>query len=159
MTCLTCGGEARVVPSSRARFCSVACYRKHTGETEPESNVRRCLDRLGLSFIQECAIRGWQGPVDFVIPSGNIALEVDEPYWHDRVKDRDTRKNLFLQSRGYTVIRLLATPFYGPLTDDMLSAISAALSVADHVIATTNTAGLHPLQLALPFDQKWVIGG
>ena len=102
---------------------------------------------------------GWQGPIDFVISDEMVAIEVDEPYWHARVKDRDARKDLFLQGRGFTVVRLVATPFYGPLTEAMVDAVQGALAVAKHAVAVTDAAGLHPLQLALPLDKKRVIGG
>ena len=159
LDCPVCGKTTRVVPSNRQRFCSVRCYRRHTGETEPESNVRQALEVLGEQFSQEHSIAGWSGPVDFFIRSRSLVIEVDEPYWHDRVKDRDARKDIFMQSRGYAVLRLVATPFYGDLTDGMVHAIRAALRVTENTVPAHDVLGLHPLQLALPFDQERVIGG
>src|SRR5574343_1892044 len=47
-TCLTCGKDFRIVPSmAYQKFCSPRCYRRYVGETEPERNVRLCLEALG----------------------------------------------------------------------------------------------------------------
>ena len=84
-------------------------------------------------------------------------VEVDEPYWHARTGDRDARKDAFMQGRGITVLRLDATPFYGTLTESMVDAVRSALSVAENAVAGTNTASLHPLQLALPLHENGVV--
>lgn len=157
VACGECGKEFRAIPSDRRRFCTTRCYRRHTGETEPETSVRLALESLGREFVQEYAVAGWKGPIDFFLPSRRLGVEVDEPYWHDRSRGRDARKDAFMQSRGITVLRLDATPFYGPLTEDMVTAVRDALAVAEHAVAVTNTASLHPLQLALPFDQDGVV--
>lgn len=158
--CLTCGEVFRVQPAraEAIRFCSVRCYRRHTGETVPESNVRRALDALGITYGQEVAVPGWQGPVDFVT-AGRVAIEVDEPYWHARTAGRDARKTLHLQGLGYVVVRLVATPFYGPFAAPMVDAVRAALAVAEHAVPASDVLGLYPLQLALPLDQERVVGG
>lgn len=158
--CVNCGKNFRVLPSlSHTRFCSVRCYRRHTGETIPERNVRLALEHLGIEYVQEAAIPRWQGPVDFLLPAANVALEVDEPYWHAKVADRDAKKTLFLQTRGYTVVRLIATPFYGDFTEPMIDAVRDALTVAEHTIPATDVLGLYPVQLALPLDQERMVGG
>lgn len=128
VACLTCGKERRIIPAQRTRFCSVRCYRMHTGETEPETRVREALESLGLEFIQEAAIPGWPGPVDFLIPSTRLVIEVDGAYWHAKSADRDARKGAYLRTRGYTVVRLGDDPFYGPLSDHMVSMVGAAVS-------------------------------
>lgn len=102
---------------------------------------------------------GWQGPIDFLLPTDMIAVEVDEPYWHAKVIDRDAKKTLFLQTRGYTVVRLIATPFYGDFAEPMVDAVRAGLDMAEHTVTVSDVASLYPLQLALPLDQEWVITG
>jgi very-short-patch-repair endonuclease len=157
--CLTCSKRFRSQPATRRKFCSVRCYRKFTGETEPERNVRLGLETLGIPYAQEETVPGWRGPVDFIL-LGKVALEVDEPYWHARVADRDAAKTLHLQSRGYTVVRLTATPFYGPdVTPPMIDTLRQALAITKHAVPALNMASLHPLQLALPLHQEWVAGG
>ncbi|HLR97646.1 MAG TPA: DUF559 domain-containing protein [Jiangellaceae bacterium] len=140
------------------RFCSVRCYRMHTGETVPERNVRLALERLSVAFVQEAAIDGWRGLVDFLLTDLNVALEVDEPYWHDKVADRDARKNAFLAERGFTVVRLVATPFYGDFTDPMIGLVAAEIPVRQDVIANADVLRSDPVQPSLPFDEEWMVG-
>lgn len=125
--CPTCGDTFRAQPGLAARFCSVRCYRRHTGETVPERNVRLALDDLGIGYAQEEAIPGWQGPVDFLLADRALVVEVDEPYWHDQVADRDARKDAFMRAQGYEVLRLVATPFYGDFAPEMAGAVGDAI--------------------------------
>lgn len=157
VSCAECGKDFRAVPSDRRRFCTARCYRRHTGETRPETNVRLALQALGKNFVQEHVVAGWIGPIDFYLPDQAIAVEVDEPYWHNQVRARDARKDSFMQSRGITVLRLTATPFYDQFTDRMIAAVRDALAVAENAVPTANPASLHPLQLALPLDQNGVV--
>lgn len=126
--CLTCSTTFRSVPTDDARFCSVRCYRRHTGETVPERNVRLALEQLGIGYAQEESITGWQGPVDFLLTDCNLIIEVDEPYWHSKVADRDARKDAFMRKHGWQVLRLIATPFYGDFVPVMADAVQAAIS-------------------------------
>ena len=114
INCVECRKDFRVCPCEikTRRFCSTRCYRKFTGETEPEKNVRIILEENRINFHQEFKVKGWRYPVDFYLPDYNLMLEVDEPYWHNKTKERDERKTEFLQSKGFTVLRLDATPFY-----------------------------------------------
>jgi len=153
--CPTCGKTFRTVPSYNQTFCSVRCYRAHTGETEPERNARICLEAIGIGFLQEHAFNGWRYPVDFYLPGIDTVLEIDGTYWHRQktVRDRDARKTLWLQSRGHTVVRLPDTGFYGNVTQGMIDYLRAALNLAEHVITQTDLASLYPIQLALPLNK------
>jgi Protein of unknown function (DUF559) len=121
LDCLQCLNTFRSQPYfiGKRKFCSIRCYRRFTGETEPEKNVRLILESKHIEYIQEYKTEGWRYPSDFYLPNQNLIIEVDEPYWHDKTKDRDLRKKLFLESKGYTVERITATPFYGTLTSKM----------------------------------------
>lgn len=160
-TCLTCGKETRTQPSRMpsTRFCSPQCYRRYTGETEPEAGARKCLEQLGVTFVQEYAVPGWRYPADFYLPDTNTILEIDGVYWHSTAKAQrqDARKTLRLQSLGYRVVRLPDTPFYGPLTAQMVAYLRAALDLADHAISQGQIASLYPIQLALPLDQERMV--
>lgn len=160
-TCLTCGKETRTQPSRLpgSRFCSPQCYRRYTGETEPEANARRCLEQLGVAFEQEFAVPGWRYPADFHLPTTNTILEIDGVYWHSRPRSKaqDARKTLRLQSLGYRVVRLPDTPFYGPLTEAMVAYLRAALDLADHASAQGEPSGLYPIQLSLPLNQERMV--
>jgi very-short-patch-repair endonuclease len=110
--CETCGNTRRVVPVyAEQRFCSFRCYRRFTGETVPERNARLSLSALKVKFIQEHPIGRYS--VDFYLPDKKMVVEIDEPYWHEKMKDRDAKKDRFLFERGYDVRRITATPLYG----------------------------------------------
>lgn len=151
--CLTCGKNVRIVPSTRSKFCSVQCYRRYTGETEPEGNVRRALETLGITFEQEATVAGWRYPVDFLLPEIRTILEVDGVYWHARTKDRDARKDLHMQSRGFVVVRIPDTGLYGDLSAPMIDIVRAAVAVAEQAVPVEDMASLYPVQLALPLHQ------
>lgn len=160
LDCVMCEKPFRICPwqQGATRFCSVRCYRRHTGETVPEGNVRRSLETLGVPYEQEAVVQGWHGPVDFLL-GGPTAIEVDEPYWHAKTAARDAKKTLHMQGLGWLVIRLVATPFYGAFKPVMVDIVRSALAVAEHSVPTSDVLGLYPLQLALPFDQEGMIGG
>lgn len=149
-SCLTCNRDFRSTPADNQRFCSFRCYRRHTGETEPEGNVRRCLEVLGHKYAQEAVVANWRYSVDFLLPALDLIIEVDGSYWHSRTKDRDARKDAHMSAAGYQVIRLPDDPFYGDVTDLMVEAVRSAIAEAKGDVALPDRGGLYPLQLALP---------
>ena len=105
--CVNCKKTFRIIPSDTdRRFCSFSCYRKHNGETLPEKQVRLLLDALNISFIQEAKMGRYS--VDFLLINLNIALEVDGEYWH-RNKEKDDRKDAYMLSKGFSVVRITDT--------------------------------------------------
>jgi len=99
--CAECGE-----PTTNKRFCAVACYRKHTGETSIESAVREVLEAERIPFAQEQKIGRWS--VDFLLACG-VIVEVDGDYWHSQpgVRERDAARDLTISSQhGLQVIRL-----------------------------------------------------
>lgn len=157
--CLTCGVEFRYSPADRKKFCTVRCYRRYTGETEPERNVRLSLTELGIPFEQEATVGSWRYPVDFLLRDRNTVLEVDGVFWHSNNRGSDARKDRFMQSQGLTVVRIPDTEFYGELSEPMVQAVRQALAIAEQCVATANLASLQPLQLALPFDEERMVTG
>lgn len=153
-TCPTCGKEFRTVPKQDKKFCSTSCYRKYTGETEPETNFRLCLEKLGQPFQQEISLTSY--PTDFYIRSRNLAVEVDEPYWHKR-KEADMRKVKRLIAKGHRVIRVPATPFYGDVTDEMLRIVKAIVDVQKNDIPDLAVACGNPVIYATPLDQDRMV--
>jgi very-short-patch-repair endonuclease len=99
--CAQCDKQFRIVPADakRRRFCSLACYRKFSGETSIETKVRQSLERLRLPFIQELQVGRYV--VDFAL--NGIALEVDGTYWHRKPSDR---REQFLERAGWPLIRI-----------------------------------------------------
>jgi len=156
--CRECGKTFRAVPSLKPRFCSPRCYRRHTGETEPEGNVRRALETLGVTFEQEATVAGWRYPVDFLLLDTRTILEVDGVYWHARTKDRDARKDLHMQSAGFVVVRIPDTGLYGDLAAPMIDTVRAAIAVAEKAVPVSDMGSLYPVQLALPLNQEGMVG-
>jgi len=67
--------------------------------------------------------------MDFYLPDLNLILEVDEPYWHEKSKTRDAKKDVFLSNKGFRVLRLIATPFYKRANADMRKELLIKLAV------------------------------
>lgn len=105
VSCEHCGASFRVTPSESAarRFCSLACWRRHSGETSLERLVREALEELGFPFEQELRVGRYS--VDFALTTRGVALEVDGAYWH-RDAARDRRKAKALERAGWRVVRL-----------------------------------------------------
>ena len=114
LTCQWCGKTYEVKPSlaKDSKFCSRHCQgawaarNMNRKETRIEAAIRSLLDQMGVSYIQECPIDFYT--CDFVIESSRLVIECDGTYWHGiaKVFRRDRRKDTFLASRGYKVLRL-----------------------------------------------------
>jgi very-short-patch-repair endonuclease len=64
------------------------------------------LERRGVPFVSQQVIDGlWVA--DALIPGARIVVECDGEYWHTRpeLAARDSRKDRYLRSRGYRVLR------------------------------------------------------
>jgi very-short-patch-repair endonuclease len=145
--CATCGKSFRASPAElkykdRAprRFCSFRCYRRFVGETTPERNARLSLTSLKIKFKQEHAIGRYA--VDFYLPDKRIVIEIDEPYWHDKMKERDARKDKYLSARGYDVRRIIAKPLYGKWRTDITDRIRDAIAMPLFASSFDRAAGL-----------------
>lgn len=114
LTCQWCGKTYEQKPSvaPKSRFCSRSCHGAWVAhnigrkETSIEAAIRLLLDQMGIRYIQECKIGFYT--CDFVIESSHLAIECDGTYWHGiaKVFRRDRRKDTFLASKGYRVLRL-----------------------------------------------------
>jgi len=59
-----------------------------------------------------------------------MVIEVDHPYWHKPIADRDARKDALLASRGITTVRIDADDMTGAdLTDDMVRYLISKIEV------------------------------
>lgn len=78
---------------------------------------------LGVRFYRQKVI----GPfiADFVCERPKVIVEVDGPV-HDRQRVRDAERQAYLESRGYTVLRVSADDAEQN-TDDVLNRIAALL--------------------------------
>jgi very-short-patch-repair endonuclease len=79
--------------------------RRRDAETESplERALATALDKQGIAYVREYRIS--HTVVDFAFPRAKIAVECDGwRYHHDRVAE-DAKRDAFLRSRGWTVLR------------------------------------------------------
>lgn len=71
-----------------------------------EIAISLVLEELEIEFASQKLIGAYI--VDFYLPNRNLVIECDGDYWHgsDRAKEHDKKKDLFLESKGYKVLRL-----------------------------------------------------
>lgn len=82
---------------------------KRYSRTDIEQIVESVLQAMGIEYVPQKHIGRWV--VDFFIPSKSLCLECDGDYWHSLpdVQERDARKDVYLQQKGYTVLRILGS--------------------------------------------------
>ncbi len=103
--CDFCGKHFTARPH-KIRFCSLSCYRRYLGskgETSLESMTRSVLMQLQVTYEQEVKIGRYS--VDFLLPQFRLIIECDGAHWH-RNHRRDTRKNRYIKSQGFRLLRL-----------------------------------------------------
>lgn len=109
LTCKQCNEkyEHTVSDISNKIFCSMSCYHRFKGESSIETIVRKYLESSNVEYNSQ--VQFGRFTVDFLIPSKKLIIEADGKYWHsksDIVKERDERKNKYLNSLGYKLVRL-----------------------------------------------------
>lgn len=67
--------------------------------------MEKVLKLLGIKFEREVKFKRFH--VDFLIDKLKLVIECDGEFWHmsSRIQDRDRRKEKYLQSLGYKVLR------------------------------------------------------
>lgn len=108
--CKTCKKEFEIprweVNKGKGSFCSRRCHRLFSGESSIETIIRLQLEKMSESFEQEVKFGKYH--VDFYLPNRKLVLECDGEYWHktEKARQRDRKKDKFLQAQGYKVLRL-----------------------------------------------------
>jgi very-short-patch-repair endonuclease len=115
-TCVWCkkNYRAKRVHKETTKFCSRQCQGAYTShhagrkETSIEATIRLALDEMRIQYIQEKPL----GPYvcDFYIEcdTRKVVIECDGVYWHNlpSAKRTDKRKNGWMRTHGYTIVRL-----------------------------------------------------
>ncbi len=132
-TCERCGTVFETLPSrvkhGWGRFCSLSCWGvANCLSQDMQSGVeRQFFDDLGLfgvSLQRQVPIGKYV--VDGYDPLSNTVVEFDGQYWHSRpdVITKDHRKDGFLRSRGFGLIRVNEQDF----KTDRLSTIGSVIT-------------------------------
>jgi very-short-patch-repair endonuclease len=114
--CAHCGVGFEAYPSviegGRAKFCSRSCAglaRPISGR--PSKIADDAIDTFLASSPMLCEREKRMGrwSVDLALPLHSIAVELDGEYWHSlpAMVDRDRRKDAWLMSQGWTVVRIV----------------------------------------------------
>ena len=87
-------------------FCSKALFYPIQRESSIEKKVRYALQKAHINFLQEAKIGKYRA--DFLLPQHGVVIECDGDYWHQKpgIKERDDRKNEFLERNNYRIVRL-----------------------------------------------------
>lgn len=90
-----------------------------------ELSVAKTLNSLNIKYEPQKIIGFYL--VDFYIDDLNLIIEVDGSFWHDKPerKQRDKRRDAWLRSKGYKVIRLTELA----IKTDPLTAVTTALNL------------------------------
>lgn len=142
LQCQHCGKEFKVSPCFKNRkYCSQNCmnevkpaYRifrdklKNGIRTNIESITENALQTLKINYVWEHRFgKYW---VDFYLPEHHLAIECDEPYWHNTTKD--ARKDQYIiENYDVKILRLTTQQIKGGQLTDLIQAFvdsSASLS-------------------------------
>jgi very-short-patch-repair endonuclease len=74
------------------------------GESYPEKYFRELFEKMDIEFKQEVRIGLYS--LDFVIGSLNIEIDGEQHYVDDRIVESDKRRNEFVESQGFDVVRI-----------------------------------------------------
>lgn len=94
----------------RSRYCSRSCQgawkaRQNYNRTDIEIIVEQILQELKIDYIPQYPISSFV--CDFFVKP-RLIIEADGVYWHSLPKnmERDLRKDKYLESKGFSVLRL-----------------------------------------------------
>lgn len=107
--CRKCGEKFELPMSDlnrgRGNFCSYRCFLTYRGPSTLEEKMERSLRFAGINFDREVKFKRFHA--DFLIKKAKTVIECDGEYWHTgfEKEERDKRKEEFLKSLGYRVLR------------------------------------------------------
>lgn len=114
-----------------AMFEGRRAYLNGVQRTSIEKAVETILYDLELVFIPQHPVD--RLVLDFYIPDLGLVIECDGDYWHSLpgAKQRDRRRDYWLQSKGYIVVRLTETD----INTDCRKAVLHAIAVRNRVVS------------------------
>ncbi len=75
-------------------------------KTDIELLMEEALAKEGIEAVQQFPIRSKYGYIaDFAIPSKNLIIECDGEAWHKLMNAHDRKRDAFLKSQGWKVLR------------------------------------------------------
>lgn len=99
---------ASMVESQENWSKAMSVVHRNKTRSSIEVIVAALLDSLEVEYEQEKRIGRYIA--DFYVPSKNLVIECDGEYWHGErrpgAKERDARKDTYLISQGYCILRL-----------------------------------------------------
>ena len=118
--CFGCGITYNTTLTNTKRYCTIRCFNRSQSKkgiysSYPERQFVQILKSKNILFEHQYEVEGKL--FDFYIPDGNILIEIDGVYWHDRdgtrntlmhqrIKQNDLLKNEIAQKHGFNLIRL-----------------------------------------------------
>lgn len=74
--------------------------------TNIEEIMEKCLQKNNIEFCPQYPIRCKYGYIaDFFIPKYNMIVECDGEIWHKKGNSRDRKRDGYLKSRGFVILR------------------------------------------------------
>ncbi len=118
-------------PQARANHSTAAKKAYSEGKYDKHWRDPRILKKTGLERAVElvlylcnapyvCNFPVWRYRIDFAIQDVMIGVEADGAHWHDNRKEIDAKRDAYLASRGWTIIRLSEKE----IKDDVVDALS-----------------------------------
>lgn len=74
------------------------------GESYPEEYFRKLLEKNKVDFEQEVQVGLYS--LDFLIGNTDLEIDGEQHYLDERIKESDIKRTLFLESKGFNIIRI-----------------------------------------------------
>lgn len=107
--CRKCGKKFELprgdLNRGRGNFCTHRCYLIYRGPSTLEEKMERALDLVDIKYQREVKFKRFHA--DFLLEDTKLIIECDGEFWHmaPKIRDRDVRKEEYLRSLGYRVLR------------------------------------------------------
>lgn len=108
---------------SRETYDSVIKRELH--KTNIEIIMKETLKKSNFEFVEQYPIRCKYGYiVDFFIPKYKLIIECDGEIWHPEGNSRDKKRDGFLKSKGYNILRFKGQKIINTLNTELIDEIT-----------------------------------